>query len=160
MTRAFKFLFVVGLALSGRVAVAAPPPPISQQVCQGAPDAERQVAFLTDARNIMGVEELRPQEPMIESMTPDPRGGARILLGARPGMTVEWLQRIAECHLAHNAARGYQGDTQSPLDVREAMVNVSSVGDGFAIDITSYDRKLAREILRRARDLLATAPKA
>jgi hypothetical protein len=103
----------------------------------------------------VAVEEIKPEDSMVESLPSDPRAGARVLLAAGPGVTAEWLERIGECHIAQNAARGYpQGAAPSPLDVKGAAVRVSSVGDGFAVDITSYNWKAAREILRRARALL------
>ena len=83
--------------------------------------------------------------------------GAEIVFDARPGMTAEWLQRVVDCHLARNAAIGF--DTASadmpycPLAVRGARAQVTSVGDGFAVDVTADDPASVGEIVRRA-DLL------
>jgi hypothetical protein len=156
MTSTVNGLLLVGLlAITPRANAAPPAAPVSS-VCKGVPDAERYIWLLTNRRDVLAVDEIRPEESMIESLTPDPRAGARVLLAAGPGVTAEWLERIGECHIAQIAARGYpQGAAQSPLDVKGAEVRVSSVGDGFAVDIRSYDWKAGREILRRARALLS-----
>jgi hypothetical protein len=151
MTSTVKALVVVGvLALTPR-AHGAPVP----SACRGVPDPERYVWLLTNRQEVVAVGEIKPERSEVELLRPDPRAGARVVLAAGPGVTAEWLERIGECHIAQNAARGYpQGAASSPLDVIGAAVNVSSMGDGFAVDITSYDLKAGREILRRARALL------
>jgi hypothetical protein len=155
MTSTFAGLLLVGLLAIAPRANAAPPAASMPSACRGVPDAERHVWLLTNRQDVVAVGEIRPEESMIESQTPDPRAGARVLLAAGPGVTAEWLERIGECHIAQNAARGYpQSAAASPLDVKGAEVQVRSVGDGFAVDITSYDWKAGREILRRARALL------
>src|SRR5205085_12585731 len=103
---------------------------------------------------LVTVQEIKPQERMSETEPPDDRAGARLVLVPRPGMTAEWLQRVAECHVARNAARGVPVATHSPLDVSGAAVLVSSNGNGFSVDVTSSDPKVAREILQRARALV------
>jgi hypothetical protein len=157
MTSMVKGSLLVGLlAIMPRAhaaSLAAPAP----NVCRGVPDAERYVWMLTSRQEVLAVSEIKPEESMIESMPTDPRAGARVLIAAGPGMTAEWLERIGKCHIARNAAQGYpQGATASPLDVKGAAVQVSSVGDGFAVDITSEEWKTGREILRRARALLGS----
>ena len=88
-----------------------------------------------------------------------PRGGARILLRAQPGMTAEWLQRIADCHMAKVAVENPAMLTSSPLDVKGALVSVQSTGNGFSVDITSPDVRVARDILTRARALKPLQPR-
>jgi len=155
MTSTVKGLLFVGLLVITPGANAAPLAAPMPSVCQGVPDAERYVWLLTNRQGVLAIGEIKPEESMVESMPSDPRAGARVLLAAGPGMTAEWLERIGECHIAQNAARGNpQGAVTSPLDVKGAEVRVRSVGDGFAVDITSYDWKEGREILRRARALL------
>ena len=158
MTRTIKTIFVAGLfALTPR-AYAAPPSAPLPGTCNG---VSHPVRLLTSRQNVVAVGEIKPDDFLLGDSSPDPRSGARVLVAAEPGMTAEWLERLAECHIAQNAARGYpQSAAPSPLDVKGAAVQVSSVGDGFALDVTSYDWKAGREILRRARTLLIapTAP--
>jgi hypothetical protein len=155
MRSTVKGLLLLGLLAITPRATAAPLAAPVPSACRGVPDAERYIWLLTNRQAVLAVGEIKPEESMVESFAPDPRAGARVLLAAGPGMTAEWLERIGECHIAQSATRGYPpGATQSPLDVKGAEVSVRSVGDGFAVDITSYDWKAAREILRRARALL------
>jgi len=155
MTSMVKCSLLIGFLVIAPRANAAPHAAPVPSACRGLHDAEQYVGLLTNRQDVLAVDEIKPEESMVESLTPDQRAGARILLAAGPGVTAEWLERIGECHIAENAARGYpQGATLSPLDVKGAAVHVSSVGDGFAVDITSYNWKAAREILTRARALL------
>jgi len=41
--------------------------------------------------------------------------------------------------------------------IKGALVSVQSAGDGFALDVTSPDPKVGREILARARTLVPQA---
>lgn len=91
-----------------------------------------------------------------ESMVPS---GARVVFRAVPGMTAEWLQRLVECHLARNAAIGHDEASRAmpscPLTLAGVHARVTSVGNGFAVDMTSADgdERTAKEIIRRARAL-------
>jgi hypothetical protein len=159
MTKIVKGLLLVGLIAIALPAHAAPPVARSPAACMSVPEAERYVWLVTNRQDILAVQEVTLQEPMVYSVAPAPHAGARILLAARAGETAEWLQRVAECHIAWNAARGYpRGGASSALDVEGAVVQVSSTGDAFAVEITSTDVRAAREILRRVRALLVTSP--
>jgi hypothetical protein len=151
--RWLKSTYVVALGLTaglaGRASAQAPRPHDPMQ-CAGVPDVESNGSPLMNPQDIRAVQELRPASPVSETETVVPRGGARILLRAQPGMTAEWLQRIAECHMARIAVANPATLTLSPLDVKGALVSVQSTGDGFSIDITSPDLKVARVILSRA----------
>lgn len=155
MTNTLKWSLLSGLLLIAPGTNAAPPAVPVPSACRGLHDAEQYVGLLTNRQDVLAVDEIKPEESMVESPPSDSRAGARILLAAGPGVTAEWLERIGECHVAQNAVRGYPQDAAlSPLDVKGVSVHVSSVGDGFAVEITSYNWKAAREILRRARALL------
>jgi len=159
MTSTVKGLLLVGLLAVTPQANAASPVARPPGACRGVPDVERYIWLLTSRQDVLAVQEIKPETSMVEDLMSDPRAGARVLLAAAPGVTAEWLERIGECHIANNAAQGYpQGAAPTALDVRGAAVHVSSVGDGFAVDITSYDRDAGREILRRARALLIARP--
>src|SRR5262249_5297266 len=120
---------MLGLALLASVSRAAPPPNRAATACVGVPDAERYVGLFTDPSGLLAAEEIRRMERMSETEPPDDRAGARLVLVARPGMTAEWLQRVAECHLARNVSRGVPPTSRSPLDVPGAAVLVSSTGN-------------------------------
>jgi hypothetical protein len=126
--------------------------------CVGVPEIQANGSPLYFADDIRAIQEIRPDAPVSETETVVPRGGARILLRAQPGMTAEWLQRIAQCHMAKVSVSAPVTLTTSPLDVKGALVSVQSMGDGFAVDITSTDFKVSKEILRRSRALKPGQP--
>lgn len=70
-------------------------------------------------------------------------------------MTVPWLQRLVDCHLARNAALGHDVPEMPycPLVPRGVSARVSAVDRGFAVDVRAEDPATAQEILRRARGL-------
>jgi hypothetical protein len=81
--------------------------------------------------------------------------GAAIIFANVPGLTAEVLQHIADCHLARNAALGFeQTNYNDPLNVRGAHVKVRNVGNQIALEVTSTDAAAALEIVRRAHTLL------
>lgn len=80
--------------------------------------------------------------------------GAAIVFAAVSGLTAEVLQHIADCHLARNAALGFeQTDYTDPLNVHGASVKVRTISERIVMEITSKDAGAALEILRRARAL-------
>lgn len=81
--------------------------------------------------------------------------GAVVTVRAVEGLTTEWLQRVAECHLARNAAVGHAIPEMPncPLVPKGASVSVSSTGTGFSVAIRSSDDEAAADILARARRL-------
>jgi hypothetical protein len=126
--------------------------------CVGVPEVAFNGAPLTNPDDVRAVQEIKPDAPVSETETVVPRGGARILLRAQPGMTAEWLQRIADCHMAKVSVASPTTLTTSPLDVKGALVSVQSTGNGFAVDVTSPDVKIARDILERARAIKPLQP--
>jgi hypothetical protein len=74
--------------------------------------------------------------------------GARVFVPTSPGRTVEQLQSLVDCSIAHGTAAA-----TSPLALPDINARVWSVDGGFAVDISSRDRSVAREILRRASQL-------
>jgi len=150
----------LGLVLAGAPMLASAPvaqaqaPARNGMACSGVPDVDTNGSPLVNPEDVRSIQEIRAEAPVSEAETVVPRGGARILLRAQPGMTAEWLQRIAECHSSHVAVANPAMLTSSPLDVKGARVTVQSTGDGFAVDITSADYKVAREILARAKAMV------
>jgi hypothetical protein len=89
--------------------------------------------------------------------------GAEIVFASLPGMTAEWLQRVVDCHRVRNEVIGDAMKEMSycPLAIPHVKASVRSVGNGFAVDITSSDEGSVREILSRAGRLTgASVPRA
>jgi hypothetical protein len=150
---------MVALGLTaGGAALAQPPSAVIERACYGVPASQWDGSPILAAQTLRGVQEIKPDAPVSEAETVVPRAGARLLLRATPGMTAEWMQRIAECHMAQVAAAPPWTLTSSPLDVKGALVSVQSSGDGFTVDITSPDIKVARDILNRAKALVPPPP--
>ncbi len=81
--------------------------------------------------------------------------GARVVVLAERGTTIEWLDRVLECRAQYDA-ESEPGRSSSPLAVPSVEIRIRALGPTFHIDLTSRDRAAADEILRRAR-LVATA---
>ena len=133
------------VAMCGTALAEAPPPMVEKPACRGIPSSDWGGAPLVDGQLVRSVQQIKSDAPVSEAETVVPRGGARIMLRAAPGMTAEWLQRIAECHMAQVTAASAWTLTSSPLDVKGALVSVQSAGDGFSVDITSPDVKISRK---------------
>ena len=98
------------------------------------------------------------EEVKMGKTTSSRSAGATVVFQAVPGMTVEWLQRLVDCHLARNAAIGHEAASAEmsscPLTLRGVQASVKSVGDGFAISMRSEDLNTSKELLRRAKALM------
>ena len=150
----FRLALTSALAvLASGLAAAAPPPRRMRLACRDVPTAEWSGSSLTNPQDIRAIEEIRPETPVSETEPVPQRWGARIVLRAQPGVTAEWLQRVAECHLAKLDGASGVAPTQSPLDVKGAAISIQSAGDGFDVDVTASELKSGKEILTRARAL-------
>jgi hypothetical protein len=149
---AFGFVGLAGLA-PGMATAQVAPMAGSLPACRGIPASDWSASMLTNRADITNVQEIRPETPASETESVVQRWGARLILQAQPGMTAEWLQRVAECHRAQVSAADPSQLTQSPLDVKGARITVQSTGNGFAVDITSGDPRVGRDILARAQGL-------
>jgi hypothetical protein len=124
------------------------------RACAGIPERDR------DESPFLRSEDIDSVAPLYAPLSP--KSGAQRLVGATvhfravPGMTAEWLQRIVECHIARNAALGYEMPemNECPLMVKGATATVTSTGNGFAVNVRSDDFETATAIRRRA-DALA-----
>lgn len=92
----------------------------------------------------------------IESVTVlEKRQGAVITFRAIPGMTVETLRRIVDCHLARNASLGHDLPEMSycPLVPKGVTATVKAAGPGFAVEMRANDPTALEELIRRAQGL-------
>jgi hypothetical protein len=83
--------------------------------------------------------------------------GASVTFRAVPGVTAKWLQRVVDCHLARNAAVGHIAldMPDCPLVPKGTEATVRGTPSGFVVRVRSDDPASAREILDRARRLVA-----
>ena len=67
-------------------------------------------------------------------------------------MTVEWLQRVVDCHVARNSAVGNDMPEMGycPLAIKGVTATVSSARGGFAVTIEASDPAAVQEVIRRA----------
>ena len=87
--------------------------------------------------------------------------GTTIVFRAVPGLTAEWLQRLADCHIARAAAVGHEMPEMNycPLVVDGARAKVTSVGDGFAVNVSADEASAIAEIVKRGQALQVAASK-
>lgn len=123
--------------------------------CSGLGQDERDISpFDWAAADIASVE---PFTVRRGGKQPDERlVGAIVAVRAVEGLSSEWLQRVADCHLARNAAVGHDMPEMPdcPLVPKGASVSVTSTGTGFAVAIRSADDEAAADILARALRLM------
>ncbi|MHB8420314.1 MAG: hypothetical protein ACYDCL_19750 [Myxococcales bacterium] len=78
--------------------------------------------------------------------------GARVTFRPIWGLTIGFLQRVVDCHLARSNALGNQLPDlpDCPMATPGTRASVVQTAQGFAVTLTSDDPASAREILRRA----------
>lgn len=123
------------------------------QACIGIPERDR------DESPFLHQEDIESVSPLYVPTSSKAGGqrlvGATVRFRAVPGMTAEWLQRIVDCHIARNAALGYEMPEMNacPLMIKGATATVASTGNGFAVNVRSDDMDAANAIRRRAEAL-------
>ncbi len=124
------------------------------RACVGIKLADRDISPLEHVEDISSVEPLKDRIGMGKSSS-ERMAGVVVTLRAVPGMTAEWLQRVADCHLARNASLGHVAPEMPncPLVPKGVTARVTSTGNGFAVAIRSNEDEAAKEILARARRL-------
>jgi hypothetical protein len=118
------------------------------RACVGVAEEDRDLSPFFHREDVIRVESLRT-----EAAVPV---GARVVFRPIPGMTVEWLQRIVDCHLARNALLGTEAPEMDycPLVLHNVTARVVQVWDGLAIDVRSNDPGVAVSILARVNTLV------
>lgn len=101
------------------------------------------------------VKQVTAARPLIERVSWGGRGvrerlaGATLYIPAEPGLTTDWLKRVADAHQAQMAAGTPMKDCI--FAVPGSQIEVSSNNSGFLmVAISSKDGGVAKEILRRA----------
>lgn len=136
---------------------------VEASACAGIPDEDRDQSPFSHVEDIASVSELT----IAPEATSDPTGigsgmgsprvvGATVVIRAVPGLTVEWLQRLLDCHLARNAVLGHDVPEMAycPLVPNGVTASVRSVSGGFAVDLRAESDDAAAEVVRRARALV------
>jgi hypothetical protein len=127
------------------------------QACAGLPDEDRDMSPFYHREDIAEVKE-HVDEVRVGTRNKEKKTtGADIVFRAVPGMTVEWLQRIVDCHLARASAVGHEMPEMSycPLVLKKVKATVTSTGTGFAVAVTSDDPATVKEVIKRANALVA-----
>lgn len=123
-----------------------------ERSCSGITESERDTSPFYHRRDIANV------EPVFAAHAPTPRiVGARVMFRAVPGLSVEWLQQVIDCHLARNAALGYRMPEMAycPLVLKGVSARVTPArGGGFAVSIVAEGENTAGEVWRRAQSLV------
>lgn len=78
--------------------------------------------------------------------------GAEIFVQAEAGLTAEWLQLELTRHLTQTAKATMAA---CPFDADDIRIQVDSAGAGFSVKLIARDADGARDVLNRARLLLA-----
>jgi len=125
------------------------------RACVGLADRDRDMSPFAHREDIASVE---PLSASASAPGTAPRvEGALITFRAIPGMTIAWLQRIVDCHVARNAALGHDVPEMAfcPLVPNHVTATVTQASGGFAVAVRSDDPATSQEILKRARTLVS-----
>lgn len=127
-----------------------------RRACAGLGEDERTRGPFSSAAEIAAVTPLvvRVQSGKVEHKL---RRGAVVVIAAQPGLTVEWIERLASCHMAHAARRGHDAPdlVWSPLAMDGIDLVVDSAAGGFSLAIETNDEQGGDAVLARAQALLS-----
>jgi hypothetical protein len=125
-----------------------------KSACAGISDEDRDTSPFNHRDDIQSVSVLTETVKSGKGST-QKEVGATVVFRAVPGMTVEWLQRVVDCHLARAAAVGHDMPEMSycPLMPKGVKAKVTSVGNGFAVNLSADDAATVAEIEKRAQAL-------
>ena len=139
---------IAALALTGGAAfvLAGPNSAGASGMCTPEVTADGSVLYA----QVYDAKPIRQKPPHIKALLPKRTLGAKMYLYAQKGMTKEYLQRAAMCHMS--------GDTpayeQDPLRVDGIKsLRVYPSGGAFVISVSAKDQKTGKEIWKRAETL-------
>jgi hypothetical protein len=81
--------------------------------------------------------------------------GAKIMLRPEPGISRPMLGRALQCRIAKTFAAGVATNDTDPLSTGHPDVEVMETNTGYMVVVRSRNEEDAREIVRRANNLLA-----
>jgi hypothetical protein len=128
-----------------------------EEACSGVSEADRVQSPFSHQEDIVSV------QPLLESL---PQGGTRqagavIVFRKVPRLTATVFQRIIDCHLARDAAFGFDAReleycplNVNPLEFGKLKATVVERAHGFAVKLDAEDEKVAQKVLARAQMLV------
>ncbi len=126
-------------------------------MCVGVPPAEADRGPIPDPADIMDVAPLRETVVQLKASWTVLRG-VRIGVVARPGVTKQWLTRLAVCHAArHTPSASSLGESADPFLAGPLTVVVSDTPTGFVLTLRADSEALAEQVLARAERLAGAA---
>jgi hypothetical protein len=126
------------------------------RACSRVPEQDLETSPLGHREEITGVEAKYVRVPVGKPPRDGQLAGAVVSYRPTPGLSVESLQHLVDCHLARNAAVG--GDTAMPycpLALKDVKATVTPSRDGFDVTILSDDPAIAGQVLERSMALLS-----
>ncbi len=120
------------------------------KACVGVADIDRDESPFAHREDILRVFAL----PRGAQASAKPEGGV-VVFRAVPTLSAPALQKILDCHLARNAAAGYDMPemTYCPLVPKGVTATAQATSEGFEVEIRSADEASAREVWRRVQAL-------
>jgi len=124
-----------------------------RDACAGLAEADRDVSPFIYHDDITSVTRLS------ETQAEPARIGVVIRFRPVEGLTIGWLERAVQCHIARSAVLGHSAELgYCPLAVRGASAKVAANASGLAVEVWATDPAGGAEILGRAQKLLASDP--
>lgn len=127
------------------------------KACKGLPPADRDISPFFHRLDVISVQPVREK-----SERPSAAGGSARTLGALvvfrpvPGLTLERLQGLVDCHIARAAVIGHRAPELGfcPLAPKGVRAQTYATGGGLAVAITADEQDSAAEVWRRAAALM------
>jgi hypothetical protein len=128
-----------------------------EEACAGVSEADRVQSPFSHHDDIVSVQQLG---------VPTPQGGTReagavVVFRRVPRLTVEVFQKILDCHLARDAAFGFDARELeycplevNPLGFHRLKATVTEHADTFEVRIYADNEEIARKVLARAQALV------
>lgn len=121
------------------------------RACAGVSEADRDWSPVSRARDVVSVTPLVDHVTVMRGAV-ERTSGVIITLRSVPGLSVESLQRIVDCHLARNSAMGHQVPelAECPLVPRGVTARVVRGSTGFDVEVRAADDGTLRDVQARA----------
>lgn len=120
----------------------------SDELCAGVPAKEREMGILAYRDNFAGASILTEYGNVGKVKIGHERG-ATLGVRALPGLTAQWLERIAICHVASVRAGKVQGAENDPFVVAGAESRVEQSNMAFLVSIRGGSDDIGHEIIAR-----------
>jgi hypothetical protein len=128
---------------------------VEASACTDVPDADRDQGPFAHRGRIAMVEEVKDRVFPKEPLRPF---GIAVSLRAEPGLTEQWIARVAQCYVAHHDVVGTTAvNAASPLLLPGVRISVSSTSVGFKVSITTADAATAQEVIAKGHALESDA---